>query len=591
MAWLGGMLQGYTQATERYRQQNADEDAANRAQETSIFSHLLNSPDPETQKLAIAGMLHSGDPRQRQGGLAGWVGKMRSSPYMGAIQHLSPMLESTETVAPEPSPRVSGGGALPGALPHPADAAQPAMSPTEVGAPPPATVQPIPTGSALPGALQDVRGEAPPTTRTVSRPRRTFMSPEEEAMMKAAGTQRGDVEGRIAGRRGGGATPEQALAPELMGARGGLGISHVAVETADGQQRFAIFDARRPGPGGVMGQYLDPDTGEVLTGAKPLTHTGSTSLGADREGIARELYGRPAVQLKGPEMAHVNAEVQRRQGILKPSAALAAASRMLPNATIQQQTELADALMAGTATPVSGPTAAPSAVGAPPPSGATPSEATPPGLTPGAPPPAPSAKPRLGAQVPPALAGASRETGKVDVTQRAKEKDRVYAVSQLEGTLKTIDALVPQVFPKVPEGVIGRVKTGVSLSKQEFGRRANYAKLEAAVASTIANIVRVNGVTQRLNQQELGLAKEQQINLSVLHGDTINTVQGKLKILRELAERVKGANVSGGIDVPNPSAVGATPPVRQPGPEWEHRKDGMYRNGVLTIPNPPTPGG
>jgi len=58
------------------------------------------------------------------------------------------------------------------------------------------------------------------------------------------------------------------------------------------------------------GQYHDPETGEVLHGFTPRVTTGSTTLGADRESVARELYGKPAAQLDSEQMKAVNKRVE-----------------------------------------------------------------------------------------------------------------------------------------------------------------------------------------------------------------------------------------------------------------------------------------
>lgn len=629
MGWLGGMLQGFTDTSDQIRQRNQAEDDANRQRENSVFQALLSSPDPEVKNLAIAGVLHSGDPRQKASGLSGWIGKMRSSPYMGMIQQLSPEVPGEAPPAAGGTGTGPAGGQAPtgtpgsGALPsepgkaaEPPSLAQPATSPTEVGAPPPTATVPLP-GAGTP--LQPPTGTAGPSasptlpasvTQSKTQPRQYFETPEDAARKKASATQEGDIGGRVKARVAAGASPQAAVAPELMGARGGLGISHVMVEDQQGVQHAAIFDARRQ-------QYIDPDTQQPILGARPLTSTGSTSLGADRESISRELYnGRRATQLTGPEMAHVNAEVQRRQGMLKPSAALASANTMLPNASVQQKTELADALMAGTYQPpaqgaAAPATAAPTAdVGAPPPSIAAPTTAPAPTGAAG-PPPAPGARPKLGAAVPPDLATATRETGKPLPPAIAATLAKAQSTNDLID--QALKALEPYKNDNTMEGSVNlarKYKAGYDSVSTAAAQLADLAGLQSSASAQLtAGGSRAQRFYIDRRQHVPRLPSTRQIDASEMIGagtanrasqwikgdeggfDTPALMYKKLQGARDnnqhfIDETNKATTQtkSGGAGTPPPQPMASHGPAAPaaaagPGPEWQMINGKLYHNG------------
>lgn len=73
----------------------------------------------------------------------------------------------------------------------------------------------------------------------------------------------------------------------------------------DGKPVTGILDHR-------TGQIIDPITREPIKGFIHRQTVGSTSLGADRESIARELFGKRAADLSGSEMEQVNKTVEER---------------------------------------------------------------------------------------------------------------------------------------------------------------------------------------------------------------------------------------------------------------------------------------
>lgn len=85
--------------------------------------------------------------------------------------------------------------------------------------------------------------------------------------------------------------------------RSGLGTAQSVAGEIGGKPAFGVFDP-------ATKTYLDPETHEPLKGFVPRTTTGSTSLGADRESVAREMFGKPAAQLTSEEMGKVNDQVE-----------------------------------------------------------------------------------------------------------------------------------------------------------------------------------------------------------------------------------------------------------------------------------------
>src|SRR5919201_3895453 len=82
------MLSGFNQRKGEIEAQNYAEAQRSREREQGVFQALINSPDPDIQSLAVAGLLHSAEPGRRKKGFAGWVGEMEGSPYLPQIQSL-----------------------------------------------------------------------------------------------------------------------------------------------------------------------------------------------------------------------------------------------------------------------------------------------------------------------------------------------------------------------------------------------------------------------------------------------------------------------------------------------------------------------
>lgn len=386
--------------------------------------------------MAVTGLL-TGSQSKRAGGLSGWMGQMAANPITAKIQELI----RTPTTREEPTyglPSRAQTGFIPTLPAQEGSLAQPAEAATQGG--PVTAPQPSPTPPSA--ARMTEQGRPVIGTQPVSVPRTIFMSPEQALEQHWTGEERGQILGTVAAYEAVGVPHEEAVqrAIEERRRRAGMGIGSVqsiAGELPDGTPAFGVFD-RMPGSP-TYGRYIDPETHEPLEGFRPRTTTGSTSLGADRESISRELFGKRASQLTPPEMAVVNERLTQFGGEraaatttargaaaaaipLTKEQALTQARGMLPNGTLEQQTALADALMQGSAAPAgapapaaAAPAPAPATVGAPPPGlSTTPEGAAAAAPTVGQPPAAaaPARKPGLGSAIPSELSGATKQTGK-----------------------------------------------------------------------------------------------------------------------------------------------------------------------------------
>lgn len=100
---------------------------------------------------------------------------------------------------------------------------------------------------------------------------------------------------------------------DYLGGSGGASQS-IGGEIPDGKggytPAYAIFDRQRQA-------YINPETHEIMTGFRPKFTTAAgtvnQSLGADREALSRELFGKRANQLTQDQMAQVNAELPAYQ--------------------------------------------------------------------------------------------------------------------------------------------------------------------------------------------------------------------------------------------------------------------------------------
>lgn len=461
--------------------------------ESKIYEALINSPDPDIQALAMTGLLHSAQPTKKKGGLRGWLGEMESSPILPQLQQLiqTPVREQQPAYG-LPSTQMQGQISLP---PGDQPAAMADSSTVEPGAPPPRPVESRMTMTAVP----------PPQigTETVSRRRQVFRTPEEQMLLTKKASAQGDVEGEVAGLVASGFSEPEAR--ELVkqsylrrAAGSATPYQSVAGELADGTPAYGVFNR-------LNGGYDDPITKQPLQGFRPRTTTGSTSMGVDREAIARTLFGLPFARLTQPQQAQVmQAETGRAQEM--------AYARGTGTGTASIETELDKPI---------GPTAA-------------------------------------------AMYNTDPTTSLRDlqgrVTLTPEQKQRVYATGQVDTLISDIERLLPQVFPDVQPGFVGGIKTALSLGAQRLGRDTDLAQLDASINAALAQVAQLSGQPgSRLSDKDIALARSTlgSLSPSLFGGDTLATAQARLGVLKELLAKSQGS-------VPTAptvqSSIGTAPP-------------------------------
>lgn len=610
MGFLDGFLGGVVQQRNTIAQQNREDSQASQAREDAILQHLLTSDDPEIKAHAVAGMLESANPKRKKGGFAGWLGQNEANPQMDKIRDLVAQDQQfghhvpsdvaaqagQHTAAGNPSmgvaittaaaagssagdPKTGSPAVVPGAADKPPTlitrAAPAAGGPsgsleqpggkslTEVGsAPPPPTEtapspdQPAPPvrpemfsaaspsavlgqasppavgASPAPAAAPEATPGAPPPTPAAAgaspsavlgqkapppigagplSPRGdVFRTPETQARKTKVATSQGDVEGEMAGLVSAGFSEQEArqVIKDKMsrgtraGALSGLKSTSGEVTDPDTGKVTQVFGAFDPATGSYHG--TDPDSdyyGIAIPGFRPKTAGGAAQhAGTAVNDAHQRLYGKPFNQ--GDQASQQAAQLEVEKGVGRVSTARAGAAN---DAKLDAPIGVTNALRY-------------------------------PGV--------------------PANTTLRQLMDRVPLSQQ--DQDKVHAIGTLEGSFKTIEGLLPKVFPDVGSGIVGRVTTAISLFSQSAGRQPDITALNSAIASTMAGIVRANGVSQRLNQKELDLAQEQMVNTTTLHGDTLESAQVKMEILRDLISRVKENAPTG---LPGGGAIGAPPPV------------------------------
>ena len=512
MGWFEGMLGGFHTRKQEVEQENLRQAEAAADREGRVFQALLSSPDPEIQSLAATGLLESARPRKRAGGLKGWIGELEQSPILSQIQGLiqTPVQKTEGTLPQLGSTQYGGTGAPPTQIatrpPTEAPAGMAAESLTQPGAAPAVTPLPAQAPRQIPAQVG-----TPPTFG----PREVFASPETTARLTARAKAQGDVEGDVEGLVASGVPRPEAIEiikqERLRAARGATGTQSIAGEIVGPDGRavpaFGVFNR-------ASGQYVDPNTGQPMQNFRPRTTTGSTSMGADREAVSRELFGRPYAQLDQTQQAQVNQTLPQRAGTL-------AEARGLGTGRASIATQLA--------TPI-GPTAA-----------------------------------RQYNVSPTMTLGELQNTVGIDDTQ----KDRVYALGQIDAALDDIEAGIPKVFPNVPEGFTGALKTALSLGTQRLAGDGDLAALDAAIEGSLAQIAQLSGQPgSRLSDNDIKMARAELVNLrpSLFGGDTINTARARLSVVRRLFEKAQQS-------IPTSPQVGAAPPTssRPGGPPTRER--------------------
>lgn len=491
MGWFEGMLGGFQSRQDQVRKEEMDQANADADRESRVYTALLNSPDKEIATMAASGLLESAGPRKRKSGFSGWLGDMQKSPTYAKLQELinSPVQTSEGTPATLPHTDYGMIAAPPPGLGE-APAGTPAHSLTEPGAP---AAPNVPAPKQIPGSVG-----TPPTFG----PRKVFPSAEDLATQTARGKAAGDVEGDVTGLVAAGFSDVEARQivkeERLRKAQGASGYQSIAgeVPNADGttSPAYGVLDR-------VSGQYLDPNTRQPLMGFRPRTTTGSTSLGADREAIAREMFGRPATQLTSDQIQKVNQEaIKRTQDI--------AFNRGMGTGRAKIATDLNAPI---------GPTAAR----------------------------------QYNVSPTTTLSELSSTVGLTDT-----QKDRLYATGQVDVLIGQIESLIPDVFPEVDPGLKGVIQTALSLGAQKLSGSDDLAALDASINAALAQIAQLSGQPgSRLSDKDIELAKSTLVNLtpSLFGGDTINTARARLGVVKDLLAKAKSS-------IPTTPQIGAPPP-------------------------------
>lgn len=496
--WFGGLLGGFNDRRTEVEQQNIREAEQSNQRESRIYETLLSSPDPEVQAMAATGLLESAQPRKKKGGIRGWMGEVASNPTFAKIKSLIGTPVQTNVGETE--------------LPSPAHTDYSGSNTGQITTPPDAAA---PMGTAAhsltePNAPAGNKPQAIPAsvgTPPTFGPRKVFASAEDTAVAQARGKAMGDTEGDIAGYVASGMSRPDAMKQvqqERLHANSATGMQSISGEVVgpDGRTTpaFGVLDKSR-------GMYLDPNTRQPIQGFRPRTSTGSTPYGADRNAISMELFGVSPSQLTSTQMGTLNATVQSR-------VQQTAYNRGMGSGQAKIQTELASPI---------GPSAA-----------------------------------KIYNVSPTTTLGELSGTLTLDDTQ----KQRLYAIGQMDVALDDIEQGIVNVFPQVPEGFGGVLKTAFSLGVQKLAGDGDLAALDAAIESSLAQVAQFTGQPgSRLSDNDIKMARATLATLkpSIFNGDTINTARARLNVVKELFDKAR-ASIPGQPPVGS-AAIGTRPPA------------------------------
>lgn len=431
----------------------------------------------------------------------------------GAPQQQPDGITVTDTAGGAPDPMIwpAAGGELQPAAPGVVDPAAaaligqpsvPSAAVTPAGAPAAAAVTPTATRRSLMGVPlmsedekieRDITKQAKVSTALMERARTTIL-PALRSVDPSA-------------------TIQDAL--RVMGiniprdyASSGAANQSIAGEMEDGTPAFGVFNR-------ATGKYNDPDTGDPLPGFRPRTSTGSTSLGADRESLAKELFGKRASALTPAEMAQVNAKLPERAGVMSES-------RGLGTGRAKITTDLNAPI---------GPTAA-----------------------------------ALYNVPPTTTLGQLNQTN----TLRPDQQEKVASLGQVDQLLDEIGEALPLVFPDVEPGVWGTLQTQFALGTKKLAADEDLATLDASINAALAQVAQLSGQPgSRLSDNDIKMAKSTlaELNPKIFGGDTLRTAQARLGVVRRLLEKARSSVPSRQAAAPagaKPAVATATGTVGQP---------------------------
>ena len=284
-------------------------------------------------------------------------------------------------------------------------------------------------------------------------------------------------------------------------------------ELSDGTPAFGVFDP-------ATKQYLDPDTQQPIPDFRPRTSTGSRTLGADREALAKQLFGKSASQLDADQMAQVNAK-------LPEFAQSMAFGRGMGTGRASIQTEL-DKPIGTTA-----------------------------------------------AQIYNVAPTTTMRQLQGTIALRPEQQEQIRSLGQVDSLLGEIEQGLPLVFPDVEPGIWGRLQTQFSLGAQKLGADEDLAALDGAINAALAQVAQLSGQPgSRLSDRDVELARATlaEIHPKLFGGDTLATAQSRLGVLRRLLEKAKSglpprtaAPAAGApAGTPSPGPAGAASPAGAP---------------------------
>lgn len=523
MGWMEGLLGGFLERKTGVEAENIRQAELASAREANLYQALLGSDNPEIVNMAVSGLLESAQPRKKKGGLRGWIGETEASPV---FQRLQSYLQTPQQVPVEETretlPARFGTGAAQAPSVTPA-----VMEPPPAGAPA-AMASGSPVSPSAPPPTPWSYTQAPPQPYTLqtgmtSKLPMVFLPPRERAVQEARA--RGEQEGAeresiynsvYRAERNMGSTHEQAIAAARMAAGGSLRAGAAGNTYAEGE---VVADTTSPtGWSQILYLRADPNVRQRIPASAPTARSSRAVNSVEQ--VAFQMFGRPGedpratmARLSPAEMAQVT---QRKQALDAEGAGETTRAQGL--ARVETELDMPIGTTAGTQYGV-------------PPTTTLRQLANTIGLT-------------------------------------TEQRQRVYSIGQVDVLIDTIDRLLPEVFPKVEEGLRGRLKSQLSLGAQRLAADADLAQLDAAINGALAQIAQLSGQPgSRLSDRDIEIARGQLASLqpSLFGGDTLQTAQARMQIVKNLLEKAR-AITPGSVTMrpagpPPVPTTAATPPA------------------------------
>lgn len=287
--YWSGLVEGFQGRREAEYTKNAEREVQNRAMADRVFSHLLQSRDPEMQRLALSGLM---SPTGKKQGLAGFLGQVTDvNPLIDQIVSRSNEMipdEGSATPSAPTTPTTPTPPAAPGSAamstnapvePQSAPIAQvpmpPEAPPTAGGMGPPDMAQLGPMGQ---GGLGVGMPPPPPPEHPMHRRGTGVPTAEEIAGATAQAQLEGRVKAGTSALQAAGATPEE-IQQAIMGMLGApqnqrnfQAPAWAVIEPDSGNPVPVAFDT-------TTGNFTFTDGSPVPKGAKFVRMSGGASGG------------------------------------------------------------------------------------------------------------------------------------------------------------------------------------------------------------------------------------------------------------------------------------------------------------------------